>query len=110
MSQNVATASLELNTKTRIPQVGLGVWQAPRGDIARGAVAAALQVGYRHVDTAAIYGNEADVGRAVRESGIAREEISSRRSSGTPIKGTTRRSRRSTPASRGSASTTSTST
>ena len=75
MSQNVATASLELNTGARIPQVGLGVWQAPRGDIARGAVAAALEVGYRHVDTAAIYGNEADVGRAVRESGVAREEI-----------------------------------
>jgi diketogulonate reductase-like aldo/keto reductase len=75
MSRNVATASLELNTGARLPQVGLGVWQAPRGDIARGAVAAALQVGYRHVDTAAIYGNEADVGRAVRESGIPREEI-----------------------------------
>jgi diketogulonate reductase-like aldo/keto reductase len=75
MSPNVATASLELNTGARIPQVGLGVWQAPRGDIARGAVAAALEAGYRHVDTAAIYGNEADVGRAVRESGIARERI-----------------------------------
>jgi diketogulonate reductase-like aldo/keto reductase len=64
-----------LNTGARIPRIGLGVWQAPRGGPTRGAVTAALESGYRHVDTAAIYGNEADVGRAVRESAIPREQI-----------------------------------
>ena len=76
MSQNVATASLELNTKTRIPQVGLGVWQAPRGDDGpRGRRRRAAASATGHVDTAAIYGNEADVGRAVRESGIRASEM-----------------------------------
>lgn len=58
-----------------LPRMGFGVYQAPRGEVTRAAVREALRVGYRHVDTAAIYGNEADVGRAVRESGIARNEI-----------------------------------
>lgn len=57
-----------------MPWLGLGVWQAPRGE-AYDAVRAALDVGYRHVDTAKIYGNEREVGRAVRESGVPREEI-----------------------------------
>ncbi len=74
MPETASIASLPLSTGQRIPQVGLGVWQAPRGD-ARTAVAAALRVGYRHVDTAMIYRNEADVGQAVRESGIPRSEI-----------------------------------
>src|SRR5439155_1224437 len=69
----LADTTLQLNSGARIPQVGLGVWQTPSGAITRQAVAAALDVGYRHVDTARIYGNEADVGAAVRESGVARE-------------------------------------
>jgi diketogulonate reductase-like aldo/keto reductase len=73
--ENIATASPQLNTGARIPQVGLGVWQAPRGASTRTAVGAALENGYRHVDTAAIYGNEADVGRAVRESQVPREQV-----------------------------------
>ena len=64
-----ASASLALSTGARIPQVGPGVWQSPRGDATRDAVQAALRSGYRHVDTARIYGNEADVGAAVRASG-----------------------------------------
>jgi diketogulonate reductase-like aldo/keto reductase len=72
---NVTTASLPLNTGAKIPQVGLGVWQAARGSTTRDAVHAALRLGYRHVDTARIYGNEADVGEAIRTSGIARAEI-----------------------------------
>jgi len=72
---DVTTAKIRLNTGAFIPQVGLGVWQAPRGEITRGAVMRALQIGYRHVDTARIYGNEADVGAAVRESGVPREQI-----------------------------------
>ena len=69
------TATLTLNDGRRIPQLGLGVWQAPRGQVTRAAVSAALRLGYRHIDTARIYGNEADVGAAVRDSGIARAEV-----------------------------------
>lgn len=54
--------------------VGLGVWQTPAEDTER-AVSAALHAGYRHIDTAAAYGNEAGVGRAVAASGIPREEV-----------------------------------
>jgi methylglyoxal/glyoxal reductase len=67
--------SLTLNTGHSIPQVGLGVWQSPRGAVTQGAIGAALRLGYRHVDTARIYGNERDVGEAVRSSGVPREEV-----------------------------------
>ncbi|HMF40119.1 MAG TPA: aldo/keto reductase [Polyangia bacterium] len=67
--------TLQLNSGARIPQVGLGVWQTPSGATTRQAVAAALDGGYRHVDTARIYGNEADVGAAVRESRVARDAV-----------------------------------
>ena len=72
---NVTTTSLLLRSGAAIPQVGLGVWQSARGDVTRQAVLAALRIGYRHIDTARIYGNEADVGEAVRESGVPRSEI-----------------------------------
>jgi diketogulonate reductase-like aldo/keto reductase len=75
MSTNVTTTTLPLRSGGAIPQVGLGVWQAARGDVTRSAVLTALRLGYRHVDTARIYGNEADVGAAVRESGVPREEV-----------------------------------
>lgn len=58
-----------------IPTVGLGVFRASRGEETRGAVREALARGYRHVDTARIYGNEADVGAAVRDSGVPRGEL-----------------------------------
>lgn len=64
-----------LNTGAQIPRVGLGVFQAPRGEITRAAVRAALALGYRHVDTARVYGNEADVGAAVREANVPRAEL-----------------------------------
>src|SRR5271155_4727544 len=60
-AEDVSTASLPLNSAARIPVVGLGVWQTPSGAATREAVASALRFGYRHVDTARIYGNEADV-------------------------------------------------
>jgi diketogulonate reductase-like aldo/keto reductase len=60
---------------TVIPLLGLGVWQVPDGPACVQAVRAALELGYRHIDTAQAYGNEASVGRALRESGIAREEV-----------------------------------
>ena len=59
----------------RLPLLGLGVYQTPRGEKTRHAVSAALRVGYRHIDTARLYGNEEDVGRAVRESGVPRAEV-----------------------------------
>src|SRR5262249_3897204 len=56
-------------------ELGFGVWQVRSGRTCEVAVAAALEAGYRHIDTAAGYGNEADVGAAIRASGIPREEI-----------------------------------
>ena len=55
-----------------IPYLGLGVWQADNGQEVVDAIKWALQAGYRHIDTAAAYQNEAGVGRAIRESGVAR--------------------------------------
>ena len=72
---DVTTASVALPSGTVIPQVGLGVWQTPSGMRGRRAVREALRVGYRHVDTARIYGNEADVGAGVRGSGLPREQV-----------------------------------
>ena len=60
---------------TVMPLLGLGVWQVPDGPGCVHAVRAALELGYRHIDTAQAYGNEASVGRALRESGIAREQV-----------------------------------
>jgi diketogulonate reductase-like aldo/keto reductase len=58
-----------------IPMVGLGVYQSTPGHTTRGAVLAALDAGYRHIDTAAVYRNEPDVGEAIRRSSIPREEV-----------------------------------
>lgn len=58
-----------------IPVLGLGVYQTPSGDVCYRAVRHALEHGYRHVDTARIYGNEEDVGRAIRDSKLPREEV-----------------------------------
>jgi diketogulonate reductase-like aldo/keto reductase len=58
-----------------IPTLGLGVWQVPDGSECEHAVRWALEAGYRHVDTAQAYGNEQSVGRALRDSGISREEL-----------------------------------
>lgn len=66
---------LTLNDGRLIPQLGLGVWQTRAGRACETAVLAALEAGYRHIDTAAMYGNEESVGAAVRTSGIPRENI-----------------------------------
>ena len=58
-----------------IPAIGFGTWQIPSGDIAYNSVREALKIGYRHVDTAQAYGNEASVGKAIIDSGIPRSEI-----------------------------------
>lgn len=65
---------IQLADGNHIPQLGLGVWQATDKE-ARQAVCHALQVGYRHVDTAAIYENEESVGAGVRDSGVKRDEV-----------------------------------
>ena len=58
-----------------IPLLGLGVWQVPNGPECENAVRWALELGYRHIDTAQAYGNEESVGRALRDSGVPREEV-----------------------------------
>lgn len=63
-----------LNTGATIPQVGAGTWPLNDGEAAD-VVATAIDVGYRHIDTATRYGNEAGVGEGIRRSGIAREEL-----------------------------------
>lgn len=69
-----AIPTITLNNDVQMPQLGFGVFQVP-DDEATVAVAAALAAGYRSIDTAAIYGNEAGTGRALAESGIARNEL-----------------------------------
>ena len=66
--------NLTLNNGVTIPQLGFGVFQVPEGQTQR-VVEDALGAGYRHIDTAAAYGNEAGVGAAIAASGVAREEI-----------------------------------
>lgn len=63
-----------LNNGVGIPALGLGVYQTPP-DETTAAVQAALEIGYRHVDTAAAYGNERQVGEAIRRSGLARDDV-----------------------------------
>lgn len=65
---------IRLNDLSVIPQIGLGVWQVP-DDVAEHACTTAFEVGYRHIDTAALYGNEEGVGRAIAASGLARDEV-----------------------------------
>jgi 2,5-diketo-D-gluconate reductase A len=70
----VSIPSVTLNNGVEMPTVGFGVYQIPPEET-EDAVASALEVGYRHLDTAASYGNEEEVGRAVRTSGLARDEV-----------------------------------
>jgi len=64
-----------LNNGVKMPWLGLGVWRVEEGSQVERSVAAAIANGYRSIDTAAVYGNEAGVGKAVRESGVKREEL-----------------------------------
>jgi diketogulonate reductase-like aldo/keto reductase len=65
----------ELADGNRIPTLGLGVWQVPDGPECEQAVGWALEAGYRHIDTAQAYGNEASVGRALAASGVPASEV-----------------------------------
>ncbi len=73
-SLNINSA-VKVNNNVQMPILGLGVYQTPPGKITQNAVNSALKIGYRHIDTARIYGNEADVGQAVRDSSILREDL-----------------------------------
>jgi diketogulonate reductase-like aldo/keto reductase len=68
-------SKVKLNNGTLMPLFGLGTYQSPDGQITYDAVRYALKFGYRHIDTATYYGNEESVGRAIRDSGIPREQI-----------------------------------
>ena len=72
---NVTTATLPLATGKTIPIVGLGVYQSTPGAPTRDAVRIALELGYRHVDTARVYGNETDVGAVVKAGAVPRDQI-----------------------------------
>lgn len=74
MSTSTAVPSLSLNDGASIPQLGFGTWQIPSDDAIE-AVLTALEIGYRHIDTAQMYGNEQGVGTAIQRSGLAREEV-----------------------------------
>jgi diketogulonate reductase-like aldo/keto reductase len=67
--------TVTLNNQVQMPQLGLGVFKSEDGLETYNAVCWALEAGYRHIDTAKAYGNEASVGKAIRESGIPREQI-----------------------------------
>ncbi|PTL60767.1 aldo/keto reductase [Paraconexibacter algicola] len=73
-SSSVQVPTVTLDGDVQIPQLGFGVWQVPPKETYQ-AVAEALRVGYRHIDTAAAYGNEAGVGQALRASGIDRDDV-----------------------------------
>lgn len=74
MSPAPTTPSVTLTSGAAMPIVGFGTWQLT-GAAAQRSVAAALEAGYRHVDTATVYGNQVQVGRAVRESAVARDDV-----------------------------------
>ena len=69
------TDSFIMNNGYKIPCVGFGTWQTPDGETAVNSVKEAIKAGYRHIDTAAIYGNEKSVGLALAECGVPREEL-----------------------------------
>jgi len=75
MAQLSFGATVKLNNGVDVPLLGLGVYQSAPGKTTRDAVRHALKCGYRLVDTARVYGNEQDVGLALRESGLSREEV-----------------------------------
>lgn len=70
----MSTPLIDLHDGTSIPQFGLGVWQVSPADVER-VVSDAFEIGYRHVDTAQMYGNEKGVGAAIAASGLPREDL-----------------------------------
>jgi len=66
---------VKLADGNQLPMLGLGVWQVPDGAVCEQAVRWALELGYRHIDTAQVYGNEKSVGKALQDSGVPRDEV-----------------------------------
>ena len=66
---------ITLNNGVKIPQIGLGVFRTPDGADTANAVKWAIEAGYRHIDTAKVYGNEKSVGEGIRMSGIDRRDL-----------------------------------
>ena len=64
-----------LHNGVKMPWLGLGVLHTPEGETVENAVRWALETGYRHIDTAAVYGNEVGVGKAIKQSGVPRQDI-----------------------------------
>ena len=75
MKFNSLQDTYTLNNGVKIPIIGFGTWQTPDGEVAKESVLAALNAGYRHIDTAKAYGNEDSVGEAIQKSGINRHEL-----------------------------------
>jgi diketogulonate reductase-like aldo/keto reductase len=71
----LSTTTIALANGTQIPTVGLGVWQVANDEECVNAVRWALELGYRHIDTAQAYGNEKAVGQGIRDSGVPREDV-----------------------------------
>lgn len=69
------TDTFRISNGVEIPVLGFGTWQTPDGETARDSVKSALEAGYRHIDTAFAYGNEASVGEGIAQSGVKREDI-----------------------------------
>lgn len=69
------TDTAVLSNGVEVPCIGYGTWQTPDGETARTCVKNAIELGYRHIDTAAAYGNEASVGEGIRDSGVKRDEL-----------------------------------
>ena len=69
------TDTFTLANGVKIPCIGYGTWQTPDGETAVKAVKAAIDAGYRHIDGAAVYGNEESVGEGIKASGIDRSEL-----------------------------------
>lgn len=77
MTRNILVPTFQLNNGVKIPKVALGTWQSDPGKV-RDAVKTALNVGYRHIDCAFVYGNETEVGYGLKEAfdaGIRREDV-----------------------------------
>ena len=72
--KSISDSTFSTNQSISVPSLGLGVWKSKPKECYT-AVMSALEAGYRHIDTAAIYGNEADVGQALKDSGIPRNEL-----------------------------------
>lgn len=66
---------MKLKNGVLIPKIGYGTWQTPNGDVAKNGVKQAIEVGYKHIDTAAIYGNEVSVGQGIKDSEIQRSDL-----------------------------------